>query len=154
MKAFTWPCPRPPPSPYLLQSVSLQTNPSSSIPGPPLQLPPTKPLLCKSDSSFLPVSHFPVLSPSSFLPVPLGLAPQDARAETFHLNRISSSESVPYSLGTPWTVTHQAPLSMGFSRHEYWNGLPRPPPGIFPTGVGGQTRVSCVFSSDGRMLYH
>ena len=28
---------------------------------------------------------------------------------------------------TPWTVAHQAPLSMGFSRHEYWSGLPCPP---------------------------
>ena len=27
---------------------------------------------------------------------------------------------------TPWTVAHQAPLSMGFSRQEYWNGLPNP----------------------------
>ena len=33
---------------------------------------------------------------------------------------------------TPWTVARQAPLSMGFSRHEYWNGLPSPPPGDFP----------------------
>ena len=30
---------------------------------------------------------------------------------------------------TPWTVTHQAPPSMGFSRQEYWNGLPFPSPG-------------------------
>ena len=30
---------------------------------------------------------------------------------------------------TPWTVACQAPLSMGFSRKEYWSGLPRPPPG-------------------------
>ena len=29
---------------------------------------------------------------------------------------------------TPWTVAHQAPLSMGFSRQEYWSGLPCPPP--------------------------
>ena len=28
-----------------------------------------------------------------------------------------------------WTVAHQAPLSMGFSRQEYWSGLPGPPPG-------------------------
>ena len=40
---------------------------------------------------------------------------------------------------TPWTVAHQAPLSMGFSRQEYWSGLsftpPRdlPHPGIEPT---------------------
>ena len=30
---------------------------------------------------------------------------------------------------TPWTVAHQAPLSMGFSRQEYWSGLPLPSPG-------------------------
>ena len=28
-----------------------------------------------------------------------------------------------------WTVAHQAPLSVGFSRQEYWSGLPFPPPG-------------------------
>ena len=28
----------------------------------------------------------------------------------------------------PWTVAHQAPLSMGFSRQEYWSGLPVPSP--------------------------
>ena len=32
---------------------------------------------------------------------------------------------------TPWTVARQAPLSMGFSRQEYWSGLPCPPPGNF-----------------------
>ena len=31
---------------------------------------------------------------------------------------------------TPWTVAHQAPLSMGFSRQEYWGGFPDP--GIEP----------------------
>ena len=30
---------------------------------------------------------------------------------------------------TPWTVAHQASLSMEFSRHEYWSGLPFPSPG-------------------------
>ena len=34
---------------------------------------------------------------------------------------------------TLWTVAHQAPLSMGFSRQEYWSGLPCPPPGVFLT---------------------
>ena len=33
---------------------------------------------------------------------------------------------------TLWTVTCQAPLSLGFSRQEYWNGLPCPPPGNLP----------------------
>ena len=35
--------------------------------------------------------------------------------------------------GTLWTVAHQAPLSMGLSRQEYWIWLPCPPSGIFPT---------------------
>ena len=35
-------------------------------------------------------------------------------------------------LVTPWTVARQAPLSTGFSRQEYWSGLPRPPPGDLP----------------------
>ena len=36
------------------------------------------------------------------------------------------------SFATPWTVAHQAP-SMGFSRQEYWSGLPCPPPGDRPS---------------------
>ena len=35
-------------------------------------------------------------------------------------------------LVTPRTVTLQVPLSVGFSRQEYWSGLPRPPPGDLP----------------------
>ena len=34
---------------------------------------------------------------------------------------------------TPWTAAHQAPLSTGFSRQEYWSRLPCPPPGDLPT---------------------
>ena len=33
---------------------------------------------------------------------------------------------------TPWTIEHQAPLSMGFPRQEYWSGLPLPSPGDLP----------------------
>ena len=33
---------------------------------------------------------------------------------------------------TPWTVAHQAPQSMDFSRQEYWSGLPFPSPGDLP----------------------
>ena len=40
------------------------------------------------------------------------------------------SHSVMSDSATPWTVALQAPLSMGFSRQEYWGGLPCPPPGI------------------------
>jgi len=40
---------------------------------------------------------------------------------------------------TPWTATHKAPLSMEFSRQEYWSGLPFPFPGDFP-GSGIEPR--------------
>ena len=35
----------------------------------------------------------------------------------------------------PWTVAHQAPLSMGFPRPEYWSGWPCPPPGDLPASL-------------------
>ena len=43
-----------------------------------------------------------------------------------------SSSSVCVLSETPWTVAHQAPLSMGFSRQKYWSGLPFPPLGGLP----------------------
>ena len=36
------------------------------------------------------------------------------------------------TLETPWTVAHQAPLSMGFCQQEYWSGLPFPSPRNLP----------------------
>ena len=48
-----------------------------------------------------------------------------ARAVISHCRRVRFSV-------TPWTVALQAPLSMGFSRCEYWSGLPCPPPGDLP----------------------
>ena len=44
---------------------------------------------------------------------------------------------------TPWTVAHQALLSMGFSRQEHQSGLPFPPPGIFPT-QGSNSNLFCL----------
>ena len=43
---------------------------------------------------------------------------------------------------TPWTVAHQTPLSVEFSRQEYWRGLPFLPPGDLPNP--GVEPVSCV----------
>ena len=37
------------------------------------------------------------------------------------------AQSCP-TLATPWTVAHQAPPSMGFSRQKYWSGMPLPSP--------------------------
>ena len=41
-----------------------------------------------------------------------------------------------------WTVARQAPLSMGFSRKEYWSGLPFPSPGDLPD-QGSNLRLLC-----------
>ena len=43
---------------------------------------------------------------------------------------------------TPWTVAYQSPPSMGFSRQEYWSGLPFPSPGYLPDP--GIELVSCI----------
>ena len=53
-------------------------------------------------------------------------------------------------LATPWTVTHQAPLSMGFSRQEYWSGWLRPPPGDLPDY---RTCVFCSSCVEGRLFF-
>ena len=54
---------------------------------------------------------------------------------------------------TPWTVAHQAPLSMGFSRQEYWSGLPCPPPGDLPEpGITFLPKPSAALQSDALCL--
>ena len=46
---------------------------------------------------------------------------------------------------TPWTVACQAPLSMGFSRQEYWSKLPCPPPGdLLHPETEPESDVSCL----------
>ena len=45
-----------------------------------------------------------------------------------HIVKVKSLSRVGLFM-TPWTVAHQAPPSMGFSRQEYWSGLPFPSPG-------------------------
>ena len=47
-------------------------------------------------------------------------------------NWCAQSLSHVWLFGTPWTVARQPPLSMGFSRQEYWSGLPFPTPGDRP----------------------
>ena len=49
---------------------------------------------------------------------------------------------------TLWTVAHQAPLSMGFSRQEYWRGLPCPPPGdLSDSGIKHASLKSLALAS-------
>ena len=54
---------------------------------------------------------------------------------------------------TPWTVAHQAPLSMDFFRQEYWGGLPFAPPGDLPdSGTEHMSSVSPALQADSLML--
>ena len=50
-----------------------------------------------------------------------------------------------------WTVACQAPLSIGFSREEYWSGLPCPPPGDLP-GQGPNPHLLCLLHWQGGFL--
>ena len=54
---------------------------------------------------------------------------------------------------TPWTVAHQAPLSMGFPKQEYWNRLLCSPLGHLPN-PGDRTCVSCISWIGRWILYH
>ena len=56
---------------------------------------------------------------------------------------------------TLWTVAHQAPLFMGFSRQEYWRGLPCPPPEDLPDpGIELTSPASPALQADSLLLSH
>ena len=61
--------------------------------------------------------------------------------------------SCVWLLATPWTVAHQAPLSMGFSQQEYWSGLLVPPPEGLPN-PGIKPTSSCISRIGRWILYH
>ena len=54
---------------------------------------------------------------------------------------------------TLWTLAHQVPLSMGFSRQEYWNGLLFPSPGDLPNpGIKPESPVFPALLADSLLL--
>ena len=54
------------------------------------------------------------------------------KLEPIQFSSIQFSRSVIPASASPWTVAHQTPQCMGFSRKEYWSGLPCPPLGDLP----------------------
>ena len=82
------------------------------------------------DPGFEPRS--PALQADALPSEPLGKVKLVSRAQLF---------------ATPWTVTYQAPLSMGFSRQEYWSGLPFPSPGDLPD-AGIEPRCSELYTQE------
>ena len=56
---------------------------------------------------------------------------------------------------TPWTVPRQTPLSLGFSRQEYWSGLPCPPPGdLHDPGLEPTSPAALALQDDSLPLSH
>ena len=65
--------------------------------------------------------------------------------KNYFLKCILNHFSCVWLFATLCTVVHQAPLSMGFSRQEYWSGLPFPPPGDLPIpGIEPVSYVTCI----------
>ena len=59
------------------------------------------------------------------------------------------------TLTTPWTVVYQAPLSMGFSRQQYWSALPCAPPGDLPNpGTKAMSPESPALQMNSLLLSH
>ena len=70
-----------------------------------------------------------------------------------HIACVLSHISRVQLFATPWTVALQAPLSVGFSRQEYWSGLPCPPPGDLPDpGIEPESLASPALA--GGVLHH
>ena len=65
-----------------------------------------------------------------------------------HLRSVMSD-----SFSTSWTVAHQVPLPMKFSRQEYWNRLPFPSPGD-SSWPWDQSHISCLSCFGRQILYH
>ena len=117
------PCPTPDPaaSPYLITMLNAQKSASSERLTGAGSL--SQPRTLKSLHGSREVDTFPNGITVGWFHLPL--IPTRPTAVLSHLSRVQLSV-------TPWTVAHQAPLSMGFSRPEYWSGLPCSPPGDLP----------------------
>ena len=107
-----------------------------------------KPLEDLECHSVLPLSYFILISFTRFVH-------KDGDLRDLGLTESNSSASVLKRFScvrlfaTPRTVALQAPLSMGFSRQEYWSGLPSPPPGESsrPRDQARVSFTSCLGSS-------
>ena len=91
-------------------------------------------IICQG-SKFTSLALLLTLIPGEFIPLP---------GTDLFCTRVCAVTSVVSDTSWPLqTVAHQAPLSMGFSRQEYWSGLPCPPPGE-SSWPRDQTQVSCI----------
>ena len=85
--------------------------------------------------------------------IPPSPSPSESKSPLFsHSGGCCLVTVVSDSFATPWTVAHQAPLSMGFPRQDYWSGLPFPSPGDLPNP--GIEPVSPALQADSLPLNH
>ena len=59
-----------------------------------------------------------------------------------HCMKVKTESEVAQSCATPWTAAYQAPPSMGFSRQEYWSGVPLLSPDLFPRVMEIKTKIN------------
>ena len=72
-----------------------------------------------------------------------------------YIGRACQVASLVSDCATLWTLAYQPPLSMGFSRHEYWNGLSGPPAGDLPDpGMEPASSVTPAMQEDSLPLSH
>ena len=84
-----------------------------------------------------------------------GFLPKMWAPELKHLCCVLSRFSRVQLFVTLWTVAHQAPLSMGFSRQGYWSGLPFPSPGDLPDpGIESTSPATPALQVDSLLLSH
>ena len=92
--------------------------------------------------------YIPLLGTTSAASDSLPLTEAQAPVSSSQTEYPTTSEN--YHIPHPsWTVAHQAPLSMEFSRKEHWSGLPFPSQGIFPTQASNPSPPHCR-----QTLYH
>ena len=86
-----------------------------------------------------------IITPHSFRSTcSFGICDNSAPTELIPFREVACLLSHVQLFVTPWAIACQAPLSMGFSRQEYWGGLPFPPPVFLPGKVYGQrSLVGC-----------
>ena len=98
-----------------------------TLPGPSLS-----PTVCWSSCPSSQWCHATISSSAALSPSALNLSqPQGHISHCMHACMVSRFSCV-WLFATLWIITHQAPLSKGFSKQECWSGLPCPPPGGLP----------------------
>ena len=88
---------------------------------------------------------------------PLPLTPLLGQRGTLEWSMKISAQSVSrvWLFVTPWTVAHRTPLSMGFSRQEYWSGVPFPSPGDLPDpGIEPESLTSPALEAGSLLRSH